>query len=92
MIKARVNTFADFSQVTAELEARTLRALNEAAAVGKAVAEERAGNVGHFEIVHAHPVPEGFASGLRASPLVRIFEKGSLGKRSEERVGGGLKR
>lgn len=87
MTVARVNTFSFFPQLTAEIEARTLRALEDAAAVGKAVAEERANTpkpIAHFEVVPVRGIGDGFASGVKAGPLTRIFDKGSLGKHSGE--------
>jgi hypothetical protein len=84
---ARVSTFTFFPELTAQIEARTIRALEAAAATGKAVAEERANTpkpIAHFETVEVHSIGDGYASGLRAGPLTRIFDKGSLGQHTGE--------
>ncbi len=87
MTTSRVSTFTFFPELTAEIETRTLRALETAALAGKAVAEQRANTpkpIAHFETVPVRSVGDGYASGLRAGPLTRIFDKGSLGQHAGE--------
>lgn len=80
MIRSTIRTFDHFPQMTEELELKALHALNEAAITAAEVAQQQARDVAHFEIVPAHPIFEGFSSGVKASPLARIYNKGSLGK------------
>lgn len=88
MITSEVRIFDHFARIDAAIEEKTRRALNAAARRGQAVANEKAGNVGPFDIKPAHPIFQGFASGIRGrNPLWRIFDHGSLGKRRR-----GLKR
>lgn len=84
MITSRIRTFDTFPELTVEIEARTIRALDNAAEVGAAVANAAAGpKISTFSIIRAHPIGEGFASGIKAkNPLYRIFDHGSLGKRN----------
>lgn len=82
MITSTIKTFERFPELTAEVEALTLRALEEAAKDGQAVADERADGVTTFNVIPAHRTATGFASGLRArNSIWRVFDKGSLGKR-----------
>jgi hypothetical protein len=82
MITSTIRTFDHFPQLTAEIEARTVRALDHAASAGAAVANAAGERISTFIVVPAHPTGQGFASGIRArNPLWRIFDKGSLGKR-----------
>jgi hypothetical protein len=78
---SRVNVFNFFPELTAEIERRTIRALEAAAEAGRAVANVEQGNLRRqFEVVQVRPTGAGFAAGIKGSPLVRIFDKGSLGK------------
>lgn len=81
MIRATVKVFQDFPLVTAEIEYRTLQALNQAAEDGGAVANLQAGNIGGVKTIPAHTTAEGAVSGIKFDNwLWRIFDKGSLGK------------
>lgn len=72
-----------FPEITAEVRRRTVAALN-AAAVAGALAADRAANspkpIARFTVLPARGTDDGFASGVNAGPLTRIFDKGSLGK------------
>lgn len=83
MITSRVNLTDRFDEITLAIEGRTVTALNEAAAEAMTVAEAAANTpkpIAHFSVVPAHNVGTGYASGVKAGPLTRIFEKGSLGQ------------
>lgn len=83
MITARVNVFADFPAITAELEARTVRACDEAAVAGRSVAEAQAEGISDVLIVATHPTADGFRSGIKFTKHQwLVFDKGSLGKRT----------
>lgn len=83
MITSRVNVTENFSRVTEEIELRTVRALNAAAVEATHVAESRANTpkpIARFEAIPARNIGDGYASGVHAGPLTRIFDRGSLGK------------
>lgn len=83
MITSTIRTFDYLPRLTLELERRTVRALNAAAAAGAAVANERATGITSFSVIPAERGPEGFVSAIRArNPIWRVFDKGSLGKRT----------
>lgn len=85
MITSRIRTYDTFPRLTEEITRRTIRALDAAAAAGATVASAAAGpKISTFRIIPAHPIGEGFASGIKANnPLFRIFDHGSLGKRNK---------
>lgn len=80
---SRIDVRDHFSEITAEVRRRTVAALN-AATVAGALAADRAANspkpIARFATVPARPAEDGFVAGVKAGPLVRIFDKGSLGK------------
>lgn len=85
MITSRVSAIDDFGRVIDEVERRSTRALNDAARAAAQTFEERAAGIPGSEItvIPAHGTHNGFAAGIRArGPLWRIFDKGSLGKRT----------
>lgn len=86
MIGSSVRIRDDFGELTAAVDRQTIDALNAAAAAGRAVAQERSAGTGsdtEWTIIPAHATHEGFAAGIRArTPTWRIFNKGSLGKRT----------
>ena len=83
MITSRIRTFETFPQLTAHVEELTMRALAQAAEAGKAAADERAQGITEFSVVVPRRTADGFASGIRArNPIWRVFDKGSLGKRT----------
>lgn len=83
MITSTVRSFDYFAEFTDEIEARTLAALEEAAGAARSVADERAQGISTFSVVEPHRVAEGWASGISgANKKWRIFDKGSLGKRT----------
>lgn len=83
MITSTIRTFDHFPQLTAEIEARTIRALDEAATAGAAVANAASERIRTtFSVIPAQASVDGFASGIKArNPIWRVFDKGSLGKR-----------
>lgn len=88
MITSRVSLHDEgFARLDAEIDRRTIDALNAAAADGARVANERAKTkngkqVGMFHVVPAYGSYDGFAAGIKShNPLWRIFDKGTLGKR-----------
>lgn len=83
MIKSTIHTFDTLPHLTEKMLEKTRVALDHAAEAGKEVAEQRAEGISTFTAIPAHPVAEGLAAGIRGSnPLFRIFDKGSLGKRT----------
>jgi hypothetical protein len=83
MITSSINVHENFGAVDAAVDEITKRALNAAAAAGSAAAEQQAGNVADWKAIPAHGTATGFASGIKAdTPLWRVYDKGSLGKRT----------
>lgn len=83
MITARVNVEDHFAVITEEIELRTIAALNAAAEEAAIVADKQANHpkpIAHFTVLSARNVGDGYRSGVKAGPLTRIFDKGSLGK------------
>lgn len=72
----------------AEIDRRTVTALNAAAREGARVANERAKTtngkqVGMFQVIPAAGSWDGFSAGIKSyNPLWRIYDKGTLGKRT----------
>lgn len=84
MIKSRVDVTDRFAQVTLEIERRTIRALNAAAVEAAKVADRQANTpkpIARFVVIPARNIGDGFRSAVKAGPLARIFDHGSLGKR-----------
>lgn len=83
MITVRVNVAEHTDKVGREMERVTVAALN-AAALRASLAADRAANtpkpIARFTVLPARRVVGGYASGLKAGPLIRIFDKGSLGQ------------
>lgn len=80
-LTSRVNVTDRFGELTAELERRTRSALDAAAVEAARVADEKANSpkpIAHFVPIRSQPTGEGYASGVHAGPLTRIFDKGSL--------------
>jgi hypothetical protein len=81
MLRANITVSDHTDLVGAAMDRAAVRSLN-AAAIAAALAGDRAANspkpIARFETVPARRVFGGFASGMRAGPLVRIFDKGSL--------------
>jgi hypothetical protein len=93
MITSTVKTFERFPELTAAIEALTLRALDAAAHAGQAVADDRASGITTFSIVPAQRSLEGFSAGIRAhNSIWRVFDKGSLGKRTARLKRPGLRK
>lgn len=72
-----------FAEITRELERRVVAAVDHAAVEGARAAEAAANTpkpIARFRVIPARNVGTGYAAGVKAGPLVRIFEKGSLGK------------
>lgn len=71
-----------------EIDRRTVTALNAAAREGARVANERAKTtngkqIGVFQVIPASGSWDGFSSGIKSyNPLWRIYDKGTLGKRT----------
>ncbi len=83
MIRSRVVIHDRLGEVDEILDRKIVRALNAAATDASAVANEKSGNVGKWAPIRAHGTENGFASGIRAdTPLWRVYDKGSLGKRT----------
>jgi hypothetical protein len=83
MITSTVKTFDMFPELTVRIEELELHALNEAAKTAAAVASERATGITEFHPIPAGRTAEGYASGIRAkNPIWRVFDKGSLAKRT----------
>lgn len=85
MIRSTIHLTERFDLITLELEKTAVVALDLAAAEAMAVAEQAANSpkpIAHFSVIPARNVGDGYESGVKAGPLVRIFEKGSLGKRT----------
>jgi hypothetical protein len=85
MIKSTIRTYDTIPHLTARLREQTVAALDAAAEAGKEVADERGQGIhdATFTIVPAHDFGERIIAGVLAkSPLYRIFDKGSLGKRT----------
>jgi hypothetical protein len=83
VIRSTVTTSDHFTVITDAIERRAVAALNEAAAVAAAVADERANSpkpVARFTPIPARNIGDGYASGVKAGPLARIFDRGSLGE------------
>lgn len=86
MITSRINVTENFEQASLELERRTVLALDAAAAEAARVADLRANTpkpIAHFAVIPAHNIGIGYASGVKAGPLTRIFDHGSLGRRDK---------
>lgn len=88
-ITARINLVEHFDLVDEAVERKSIEALNAAAVAGAAVFNQRTQLPGHeATVIPAHGTGTGYASGIKAKdPLWRIFDKGSLGKRSGELKG-----
>lgn len=84
MIKSEIRVHEEFDRVTAAVKAKTRYALEHAAREGKSVADAAQGSIssrGSFKVIPVHGTESGFESGIKGNPLVRIFDKGTLGKR-----------
>lgn len=83
MIKSTIRTFDTLPHLTDRMLEKTRDAVDAAAEAGQEVAEEQARGISTFDVIPAHDVVEGIAAGIHANnPLFRIFDKGSLGKRT----------
>lgn len=84
MITSSVTIHDGFGELGEMIDRASVAALNEAAAAGRAVAEQHSAGTGtDWAVVPAHGSFNGFVSGLRANnPIWRVFNKGSLGKRT----------
>lgn len=85
-VTARVNVVDRIDQVTLALERRIVAALDAAAVEAARVAEEKANTprpIARFAVLRAHNIGDGYASGVKAGPLTRIFDHGSLGRRDK---------
>lgn len=85
MIRSHIDLTDRMGEITIELERRTVVALNEAAIEAARVADAAANTpkpIAHFAAVPAVNVGDGYASAVRTTPLTRIFDHGSLGKRN----------
>lgn len=83
MISSTITVFENLDGVNDAVDALTKRALDAAARAGAQAAEEKTGNVGDWRVLPARGTYNGFASGIKAdTPLWRVFDKGSLGKRT----------
>jgi hypothetical protein len=81
MLTSRVDITDRFADVTRAVELRAKEALDAAAAEAARVASEKANEpkpIARFVAIRAQPTGTGFASGVHAGPLTRIFDKGSL--------------
>lgn len=82
---SRITLHDYFDRITDAVERKTLDALNAAAVAGAAEANRRAAAIGathSFNVIAAAGSFDGYASGIKAgTPLWRVFDKGSLGKR-----------
>lgn len=84
MIRSEIKVFDEFDRVTDFVKLKTRAGLDHAAREGKSVADAQQGSIasrGPFKTIPAHGTESGFASGIKGNPLVRIFDKGTLGKR-----------
>lgn len=71
-----------FAVVERRMEQKARQAVDAAAHAAAKVAEQQASGISEFRVLPARGTHEGFVSGVKAlNPLVRIFDKGSLGKR-----------
>ena len=88
MITSTVQAHDQFGRVDAILDQELVRSLNIAARAAAAVAEERARTangkqISTFQTIAAHGTANGYASGVKGrNPLWRVYDKGTLGKRS----------
>lgn len=87
MITSRVSAIDGFGKLIADVERRATRGLNDAAHVAAATFAERASGIPGSDpvVIPAQGIHDGFRSGIRArGPLWRVFDKGSLGKRTSQ--------
>lgn len=87
MITSRVEINDHFDKITIEIERRAVAALNAAATEAAQVADARANTptpIARFQALPAMNIGDGYASGVKAGPLTRIFDHGSLGKRDKK--------
>lgn len=88
MITSTVKVLDDFGRIDEMIDRKTVAALNDAAHAAAGVAEEKAHTesgkeISTFDVIPAHGTGNGFASGIKGrNPLWRIYDKGTLGKRT----------
>lgn len=82
-LRTTIKVTDHFNVIDDLLERRVIDAVNHAAAEGAREAERVANTptpIAHFTVLPARNIGTGFAAGVKAGPLARIFDKGSLGK------------
>lgn len=95
MITSRIYAMQEgFVTMSEKLEARTVEALDAAAATAADVAEANASIDLQLEIVLAHELAEGYSAGIKSrrqsdsegktTPIAPFFDAGTLGKRRKK--------